>query len=230
MKITERRLRQIIRSVIEESIKAESLDLSALAAAGLISSKEKSRIENEINEDISEGLGTVGKIGGIVAGAILALTISLDISSNMEKTRIAQEKQRQIDVKALKLAAKSEKDLQGAYNDYKKISAAAMGGDQEAAYQLDMIHDGLNACTQYKIQRSRDFIVRDGPQRYETNNPGAGLYKGYEGSTVDRINMSDDPEYSNVDEEKLRRLCYRFSDAIGNTDTYLMNNPGAFNP
>ena len=230
MKITERRLRHLIRSVIEESIKTESLDLSALADAGLISSKEQSSIEDKINEDLSEGLGTVGKIGGIVAGAILALTISLDISSNMEKSRIAQEKQRKIDVAALKLAAKSEKDLQGAYNDYKKISTAAARGDQEAAYQLDMIHDGLNACTQYKVQSSRDFIVRDGPQRYETNNPGSGLYKGYKGHTVDRLNMSDDPEYSKVDQEKLRRLCYRFSDAIGNTATYLKNNPGAFNP
>ncbi len=230
MKITERLLRQIIRNVIEESIKAESLDLSALAAVGLIRWEEKSRIEKEINEDLSEGLGTVGKIGGIVAGAILALTISLDISSNMEKSRKAQEEQRQIDVKAIELAKKSEKNLQDAYNAYKNIAAAAMGGDEEAAYQLDMIHRGLNVCTQYKILHSRDFIVRDGPQRYETNNPGTGLYKGYRGHTVDRVNMSDDPEYSKVDEEKLRRLCYRFSDAIGSTDNYLRNNPGAFIP
>ena len=91
MKITERRLRQIIRNVIEESIKAESLDLSALAAAGLISSKEQSRIENEINEDqirrdISQ-LKQTGEIGysKVTADVNVSALNDLDDSKNISK-------------------------------------------------------------------------------------------------------------------------------------------------
>ena len=229
MKITERRLRSLIRNIIKESLINKELTLDVLRQANIITAKETRDIKSKITGDLEESAGTAGKVAGVIAAAILATTVWLDISKNMKIRQAEEAAQEKIDMKGINLALQFKLDMQGAYDKWKVIDRKADAGDPTAIYYRDMIWNSLNACTSGEVQHSRDVMMRHGPQ--QDNNPTNTLYKGQIYHDIERIPFENHPDFKNKSPQEIREiimLCHRFSDATAFPGTYNANNPNSF--